>query len=275
MGLQIDGPVVLAGAGRMGGALLEGLLERGLDPRQVFVQDPAPAPEIAALFDKYEIVHRDVIAALPTSPAVLLVAVKPQLVDDVFPALAKLAGPETLVISIAAGRTVAAFEKHLAPGVAVVRAMPNTPAAIGRGITGCFANASTTPHQKDLCEALLSAVGEVGWVDDEALIDVVTAVSGSGPAYVFLLAETLAQAGEAAGLDAALAKKLAHATVAGAGELLHRTGADAADLRRNVTSPGGTTAAALEVLMAKEEGLPELMRRAVDAAVKRGRELGR
>lgn len=274
MGLQIDGPVLFAGAGKMGGALLAGLLERGLDPRQVFVQDPAPPADVAALLEKYEIGHRDVIAALPAMPTVLVVAVKPQAVDAVFPPLAKLAGPQTLVISIAAGRTIASFEKYLRPGVAVVRAMPNTPASIGRGITGCIANAATTPNQKALCEALLSAVGEVGWVDEEALIDVVTAVSGSGPAYVFLLAECLAAAGEKAGLDPALARKLARETVSGAGELLHQSDADAAELRRNVTSPGGTTAAALDVLMG-ENGLRELMQRAVDAAVERGRELGK
>jgi pyrroline-5-carboxylate reductase len=274
MGLQIDGPVLFAGAGKMGGALLAGLLERGLDPRQVYVQDPSPPAEIAALLDKYEIAYRDVVAALPMAPAVLIVAVKPQVVDTVFPPLAKLAGRETLVISIAAGRTIASFEKYLAPGVAVVRAMPNTPASIGRGITGCIANSSTTTNQKALCEALLSAVGEVGWVKDEALIDVVTAVSGSGPAYVFLLAEYLAAAGEKAGLEPGLAARLARETVSGAGEMLHQTGTAADELRRNVTSPGGTTAAALEVLMG-ENGLRELMQRAVDAAVKRGRELGK
>ncbi len=194
--------------------------------------------------------------------------------EQVFPPLAKLAGPGTVVLSIAAGKSIASFEKHLAPGSAVVRAMPNTPAAIGRGITGAVANAAVTPAQKDACDALLSAVGEVVWVADERLIDAVTAVSGSGPAYVFYLAECLAEAGCAAGLPADLAMQLARATVTGAGELMHRSDVPAATLRQNVTSPGGTTAAALGVLMRGESGLAALMREAVLAAEKRGRELG-
>jgi pyrroline-5-carboxylate reductase len=193
----------------------------------------------------------------------------------VFPTLAKAAGPETVVVSIAAGQTLASFERHLPKGAAVVRAMPNTPAAIGRGITGAVANAHTTAAQKEICESLLGAVGEVVWVPDEGLIDAVTAVSGSGPAYVFLLAEALAAAGVAAGLDEATAKQLARATVSGAGELLHQSDSDPATLRQNVTSPGGTTAAALAVLMQEGDGLRELMRKAVLAAQKRGRELGR
>ncbi|CAN0506178.1 unnamed protein product, partial [Phaeothamnion confervicola] len=160
---------------------------------------------------------------LETPPAVMLMAVKPQVMDDVFSRLAKLAGPDTVVISIAAGRTLASFEKHLAPGSAVIRTMPNTPAAIGRGITVCKANAHTTVRQRALCEMLLAAVGEVGWVEDETLIDAVTAVSGSGPAYVFLLAECLAKAGVQAGLDPNLAMRLARVTIAGSGELMRQS----------------------------------------------------
>lgn len=272
MTIDLDGPLLLAGAGKMGGALLAGWLERGLDPALVVVQDPAPPPEVATLLKQYGIAARGEVGALERPPAVLLAAVKPQVMDTVFPPLGKLAGPQTLVLSIAAGKTIASFERHLPPGAAVVRAMPNTPAAIGRGITGACANAHVDARRRALAERLLSAVGEVAWVGDEALIDAVTAVSGSGPAYIFLLAECLAEAGRAVGLDAETADKLARATVSGAGELLHRSDLPAAELRRNVTSPGGTTAAALAVLMA-EGGLQALMTRAVAAAAARGREL--
>ena len=272
MTLSLNGPLLLVGAGKMGGALLEGWLKRGLKPSGVIVQDPAPPADIKAILDRHGV--RSVAVADPNgpAPAVILMAVKPQVMEAVFPGVAKLAGPETLVLSIAAGRTITSFERHLAPGQAVVRAMPNTPAAIGRGITVCCANAPCTEAQRTLAGELLSAVGEVDWVEEEHLIDAVTAVSGSGPAYVFLLAECLAEAAKAVGLDAALARKLADATVSGSGELLRQSGLDPATLRRNVTSPGGTTAAALAVLMA-DDGLQPLMSKAVAAAEKRGREL--
>ena len=271
--LALDGVLVLAGAGKMGGALLSGWLTRGLDPARVIVQDPAPPPEVRALLEAHGIVSRSTLDPSMPPPAVLLMAVKPQVMDAVFPPLARLAAQETLVVSIAAGRKIAAFERHLAPGTAVVRAMPNTPAAIGSGITVCVGNAHVTPRQKAVCDALLGAVGEVAWVDDETLMDAVTAVSGSGPAYVFLLAECLAEAGVAAGLSDRLAGQLARATVSGAGELLRRSDLDPSVLRQNVTSPGGTTAAALSVLMAPS-GLSELLTKAVAAAAKRSRELG-
>lgn len=274
MTLKLNGPLVLAGAGKMGGALLEGLLARGLDPADVVIQDPAPSPAIAQLAKEKRISIAPALATLPRTPSVLLAAVKPQAMESVFPPLAKLAGPGTLTLSIAAGRSIASFERHLAQGAAVIRAMPNTPAAIGRGITVCCANAHASAAQRELATLLLSAVGEVGWIDREDQMDAVTAVSGSGPAYVFLLAECLAEAGVKAGLDAKLAAQLARATVAGAGELLHRTNEDAAQLRQNVTSPGGTTAAALGVLMGND-GLSALMDRAVAAAVSRGRELSK
>lgn len=272
MSLKLDGPLVLAGAGKMGGAMLAGWLARGLDPALVIVQDPSPPPEIKAPLERYGIKSAPTPPLLARPPAVLLIAVKPQVMDQVFPPLARLAGPDTLVLSIAAGKTIASFERHLPTGAAVIRAMPNTPAAIGRGITVCCPNARTSGAQKELCGELLSAVGEVAFVDDEALIDPVTAVSGSGPAYVFLLAECLAEAGRQAGLDAELARKLADATVSGAGELLRQSGQDPATLRKNVTSPGGTTAAALAVLMAND-GLQPLLTKAVAAATGRGREL--
>jgi pyrroline-5-carboxylate reductase len=191
--------------------------------------------------------------------------------DAAVPAYRRLANDGTLFVSIAAGKTIGFFEKHLGP-VAVIRAMPNTPAQVGRGISVACANGKVKADQRALAERLLSSVGEVGWVDDEELIDAVTAVSGSGPAYVFLLAECLAAAGEAVGLPKDLAMRLARATVSGAGELLHQSKESAEKLRQNVTSPGGTTLAALNVLMA-DDGLRPLMIKAVQAAARRSREL--
>ncbi len=272
MKIELDGPLLLVGAGKMGGAMLSGWLARGLDPAKVIVVDPSPPPEMKELLAKHGIRLEAAAPKLATPPAVILMAVKPQVMDAVFAPLAAIASAKTLVISIAAGRTIASFEKHLKPGVAVIRTMPNTPAAIGRGITVCTGNKSAGANALTLCEALLSAVGEVGWVDDEKLIDAVTAVSGSGPAYVFLLVEALAAAGAKAGLDPDLSMRLARATVSGSGELLHQSDLAAATLRQNVTSPGGTTAAALGVLMG-DDGLEPLMTKAVDAATRRGREL--
>lgn len=274
MTIELNGPLVLAGCGKMGGAMLAGWLARGLDPAMVFVQDPGPPPDIAAFLDSHRIKAVPGLGGLARPPAVIVVAVKPQAMDQVFPALARRAGAETLVISIAAGKALASFEQHLGAGAAVVRAMPNTPAAVGRGITVCCPNAHVTAAQRALCVDLLGAVGEVGWIADETLMDAVTAVSGSGPAYVFLMAEALEAAAIAEGLEPVLARQLARATVAGSGELMRQSTLDAAELRRNVTSPGGTTAAALSVLMA-ENGLVRLMGRAVDAAARRGRELGK
>ena len=272
MSIPLHGPLALIGAGKMGGAMIAGWLERGLDPKLVYVQDPGPPPEVAALLAKHDIrVHATLPASMP-EPAVLLIAVKPQVMDEVFPPVAKRAGKSTVVLSVAAGRTMAGFARHLPEGTAIIRSIPNTPAAVGRGITVCCPNPHVTSGQRELAQALLSAVGQVGWVDDEAQIDTATAVSGSGPAYVFLLAEALAKAGIAAGLAPDLARRLGDATVAGAGELLHRSGEDPAVLRKNVTSPGGTTAAALAVLMS-EQGLQPLMDAAVAAAAKRSREL--
>jgi pyrroline-5-carboxylate reductase len=268
-----QGPLLLAGAGKMGGAILEGLLARGLDPRTVIVQDPDPAPAVGDLLADNGIDVLPFIDELTQPPGVILIAVKPQIMEAVLPGLAKLAGPQTLVVTIAAGRRLANFEKFM-PGAAVVRAMPNTPAAIRRGITVAVANKRVTPVQRAFADDLLSAVGEVLWVEDEALLDPVTAVSGSGPAYVFLLAECLAEAGRAAGLDAKLAEQLARATVAGSGALLGQSNLSAEQLRKNVTSPGGTTAAALEVL-GGSDGLQTLMTAAVAAATKRGRDLAK
>jgi pyrroline-5-carboxylate reductase len=273
MTLQIDGTLLLAGAGNMGSALLAGWLQQGLAPAQIIVQDPAPPPRATELLARRGLTARAAVSSLPDPPAVIVVAVKPQVMDEVFPGIAKLAGKSTVVLSIAAGRTIASFARHLPEGTAIVRAMPNTPAAIGRGITVGVPNAQVSARQRATCDALLRAIGEVSWIDDESLIDAVTAVSGSGPAYVFYLAECLADAAVKAGLPPELAQKLARTTVAGSGELLHRSDLGADVLRQNVTSPGGTTNAALEVLMARNGGLPELMREAVAAAARRSREL--
>jgi pyrroline-5-carboxylate reductase len=274
MSFKLQGPLILAGAGKMGGALLKGLLAQGLNPKSVIVQEPKAPAEVEALTRSHGIALTPRIAGLETPPAVILAAVKPQVMEDVFPPLARLAGPSTVTISIAAGRPLASFEKHLPANAAVVRAMPNTPAAIGRGMTVCVANRHVSAEQRMLSEALLSAVGDVAWIGDEAFMDAVTAVSGSGPAYVFLLAECLAEAGRRAGLDTELALQLARSTVSGSGELLRQSDLSPAVLRENVTSPGGTTAAALGVLMS-EHGLEELMTKAVAAAVSRGRELSK
>jgi pyrroline-5-carboxylate reductase len=267
---NIDGSIVLAGAGKMGGALLTGWIAQGLDPARVAVIEPHPSDEIHALAAKG--VRLNPASGDIGAVAALVVAVKPQMFQEAAAALRKWVQPSTLVVSIMAGTTIAALSA--ACGGSVVRAMPNTPAAIGRGITVAVADNNVGAEQRAMAHALLAATGTVEWVDDEALMDAVTAVSGSGPAYVFLLAEELARAGVAAGLPADLAAKLARETVAGSGELLHRSELDAATLRQNVTSPGGTTAAALNVLM-QPDAMQALMTRAVAAATKRSKELAK
>ena len=263
------GAIVLAGGGKMGGAMLAGWLESGVDAADIHVIEPEPeaAKRLAALG-----VHVAAAPdALPAGAETVIFAVKPQIMSGVVPHYRGLAGGETVFLSIAAGCKIALFEEHLGQ-VPVVRAMPNTPAAIGLGMTVACANGATGEDQKARCQSLLEAVGEVDWVADEALMDPVTAVSGSGPAYVFLLIEALAAAGVEAGLAPAHALRLARATVRGAGELASRSEDGPDQLRVNVTSPGGTTAAALEVLMA-EDGLSSLMKRAVLAASARSKEL--
>lgn len=267
---DLSATLVLVGAGKMGGAMLDGWLALGLDPRRVAVIEPKPAPEIARLAERG--VRLNPPAGTVADAAVLVIAVKPQVAGEAVPPLAPLIGPATVTVSIMAGRTIAFLEGALARDAAVIRAMPNTPAAIGRGITVAVPNRMVTAAQRTLADRLLRATGAVEWVDEESLIDAVTAVSGSGPAYVFLLAESLARAGAAAGLPPALAARLARETVAGAGELLHRSPLPPATLRENVTSPGGTTAAALAVLMGPD-GLDPLLEKAVAAATQRSREL--
>jgi pyrroline-5-carboxylate reductase len=271
MTLRLAGPLLLVGAGKMGGALLEGWLRQGLDPAAVFVQDPSPPPAVQGLAARHRIAA-GAAPDLPAPPAVIVLAVKPDLIPKLLPEIEPLIGERSVLLSIAAGRTLAGLAQPLPPGVAIVRAMPNTAASVGRSITIACANAAVTRDQALACTMLLEAVGEIVWIDDEALLDAVTAVSGSGPAYVFLLAECLAEAGRSAGLDARLAARLARATVEGAGELLRRSDLSPQKLREKVTSPKGTTTAALEVLMGKG-GVQELLTRAVAAAAKRSREL--
>jgi len=267
---QISGPIVLAGAGKMGDAMLSGWLAQGLDANHVGVIEPHPSDDIRALAAKGIRLNpspKEIGAA-----ATLVVALKPQMFREAGLMLKSFTGPATLVVSIMAGATIASIEQVC--GGMVVRAMPNTPAAIGRGITVAVAANRVSRAQRAIADALLRATGSVEWIDDEGLMDAVTAVSGSGPAYIFLLAEELARAGVEAGLPLALATRLARETVAGSGELLRRSEFASATLRQNVTSPGGTTAAALEVLMGKD-GMQSLLTRAVAAATRRSKELAK
>ncbi len=270
--LDLGGPLILVGCGKMGAALLEGWLRRGAAPRDIAVVEPHA--ESAAPFAARGLVHAARLDELPAGrpAAVMVLAVKPQQMDAAIGAGAAAAGPGTLILSIAAGRTMGAFEAVFGGDAAIVRAMPNTPAAVGRGMSVLCANAAASSRQKALAETLMAAVGEVAWVGDEALLDAVTAVSGGGPAYVFLLIECLARAGAEAGLPEDLSMRIARATVAGAGELVRLSDLPAAKLRENVTSPAGTTQEALRVLMAPD-GLQALMDRAIAAATRRAREL--
>lgn len=265
------GTVLLVGCGQMGSAMLRGWLARGA-ARRFLVAEPAGAPADLAPTETVEW-HRDADELPPTvMPDAVVFAVKPQVMDLVLPPYRRWAGPETLFVSIAAGKTIGGIARHLGEGAAIVRCMPNTPAAIGRAITVACPNRHVTSAQRGLCDVLLAAIGESAWIEDEALMDPVTAVSGSGPAYVFLLIEALASAGERVGLPPELALHLARSTVAGAGQLAQQSPEAPARLRENVTSPGGTTRAALDVLMA-DDGLPALLERAVAAATVRSRQL--
>ncbi|MGB8629086.1 MAG: pyrroline-5-carboxylate reductase [Xanthobacteraceae bacterium] len=266
---DFSGLLVLVGAGKMGGALLEGWLRLGLDPHNVVVLEPAPLPHITALTGRGVRLNPD--TATLRDASVMVIALKPQGAAEALAALAPNISASTLVVSIMAGRTLHFLSAALPRARAMVRAMPNTPAAIGRGITVAVAR-QINAAQRALADRVLGATGAVEWIEDEALMDAVTAVSGSGPAYIFLLAEALAQAGTTVGLPADLAEQLARETIAGSGELLHRSREHPATLRENVTSPGGTTAAALAVLMGPN-GLPELLTKAIAAATARSREL--
>ena len=267
--LKSIGSLLLVGAGKMGSAMLDGWIARGLAPKRIVVIEPQPGKAVQALTRRGLKLNPK---GKPVEAAAIVIAVKPQSAPAALPPLRPYVGKTTLVLSIMAGRTIGFLEQSLAPGTAIVRAMPNTPASIGRGISVAVANAKVSARQHKLAGDLLAATGKVEWAGDETLMDAVTALSGSGPAYIFLLAEAMTKAGIATGLPADLAARLARETVAGSGELLHRSELDAATLRQNVTSPGGTTAAALEVLMGPG-GFEELLTRAIAAATRRSREL--
>ena len=263
--------LVLVGAGKMGGAMAQGWLDAGLPASSLTILEPNPSSEIASLAADRGLALNPRVAASP--PQTLVLAVKPQSLDQAAPQISQLAGERTLLLSIIAGKTIANLTARLPQARAVVRAMPNTPAAIGRGVSGAFANAHVNAEQRRWCERLLGAVGAFFWLHDERAIDAVTAISGSGPAYIFALTEALAAAAERLGLPAEMSMSLARGTVEGAAELMHRDSATSpATLRRNVTSPGGTTAAALAVLQAPG-GLNELMARATAAARARAAEM--
>ena len=260
--------LVLLGCGKMGSALLAGWLKAGLPASSFWVIEPNPSDWLQATG-----VHLN--EGVPPAPGVAVLAVKPQMMGAALPALQALGNGRTLFLSIAAGTTIAAFEEVLGNRTPLVRAMPNTPAMVGRGITGICANATAGAAGLALGQALMEAVGQVVILDGEHQIDAVTALSGGGPAYVFHLIEAMAQAGVAQGLSEEVAMQLARATVCGAGELAYRSPESAAQLRINVTSPGGTTAEGLKVLMNPDSGFPALLTRAVQAAADRGRELGK
>lgn len=270
--MTLQGPLLLVGCGKMGGALLRGWLAGGLPAAQTMVIEPQAAGQAAIAGRGVTVI--DDAGALPAqfAPRTVVLAVKPQQMEAAVLAYRRFVRPGTCFLSIAAGKTIGYFERHLGADAAIVRAMPNTPAAVGRGITVACANAVVTPAQRQQATALLAAAGEVAWVEDERLIDPVTAVSGGGPAYVFLMIECLAKAGAAAGLPEDLAMQLARATVSGAGELARQSGEPVAKLRLNVTSPGGTTIEALNILMGPD-GLEPLFVKAIAAATRRSREL--
>jgi pyrroline-5-carboxylate reductase len=262
------GKLLLVGCGKMGGAMLEGWLARGLAASDAIVAEPAEAlrprtPGLRAVSSTSDVAE---------TPEIVVLAVKPQAMDAVLPDLKRFAGKGAVFLSIAAGKPLKYFTGHLGAMAKVVRAMPNTPAAVRQGITVAIAGKGVSDAEKKRCQELLEAVGEALWVDDEALMDPVTALSGSGPAYVFLLVEAMAAAGARLGLTPEMAMQLARATVAGSGELLRQSAEPAAQLRANVTSPGGTTAEALKVLMA-DDGLQPVFDKALAAASRRSREL--
>src|SRR5262252_2473743 len=262
--------LVLVGCGKMGSAMLRGWVAGTVASRFLVVEPTGIPSDFTSVT---ELAWYPGVDALPDdlSPDAVVFAIKPQVVDSVVPSYRRWARPGTLFLSIVAGKTVAGLTRHLGTA-AIIRTMPNSPAAIGRGITVAYANSLVSTEQRRLCDTLLGAMGESAWVEDEALLDAVTAVSGSGPAYVFLMIEALAAAGEAEGLPPALALQLARSTVAGSAELARRSNESPAQLRENVTSPGGTTRAALDVLMARD-GLEPLIKRAVAAASARSRGL--
>ncbi len=271
MTLKLNGTLVLVGAGKMGGAMLEGWLKAGVPAQQIIALDPGPPADVKALLDTKGIRCNPAVTSI-TDAEVVLVAVKPQIMDDVLANLTSLAKSKPLVLSVVAGKTIKRLSEFFGQDASIIRTMPNTPAAIGRGITAMAANQHVSAAQLELAEQLLRSIGEVVRVPSEEQIDWVTAVSGSGPAYVFWLTECMTSAGIKLGLEPALAEKLARATVSGSGELMRLSGTDATTLRQNVTSPKGTTYAALQHLMA-DDGMKPLFERALAAAAARSKEL--
>lgn len=272
--LRFDDPLVLVGAGKMGGALLTGWLDQGLEPSNVFLRDPTPPAEMAQLVAEQGLRLNLPLEEMQVTPRIVVLAVKPQIMDAVLPDLRPLVRPGTLFLSIAAGVDLERLDELLGGGAAIIRAMPNTPSSVGKGIAAVIGNDLVTDGDKAICDSLLGTVGDVVWLAAETQMDAVTALSGSGPAYVFALAETMTAAGEALGLEPDLAAQLARMTVAGAGTMLEALPDDAATLRQNVTSPGGTTAAALDVLLGPD-GLAQLMRSGMTAARDRSRDLSK
>jgi pyrroline-5-carboxylate reductase len=264
-------PLVLFGAGKMGGAMLEGWLSVGISMSSATILDPQPSLEVQALCATHQIALNPALRDIPPAKVVVL-AIKPQTLEAAGPVIGRLVGSDTLLVSILAGKTIADLKRHAPRARAAVRAMPNLAASVGRSATAAIATPETSEAQRTLAHKLLSSIGTVEWLPGEDLINAVTAVSGSGPAYFFYLAECLAQAGTNVGLPRDLADHLARATLIGAGELLAQSELPAAKLRHDVTSPGGTTAAALDVLM-DGQGLLPLMERAVAAAKRRADEL--
>ncbi|MBL4784022.1 MAG: pyrroline-5-carboxylate reductase [Cohaesibacteraceae bacterium] len=263
--------LTLIGAGKMGGAMLAGWLERGLHPDNVTAIDPGLPDEMASMAKKHG--FRFVSSADQSGITdIVVVAVKPQILEKVLSGIRPVIGPDTTVVSVVAGKNIAVFQQILGENCAIVRTIPNTPSQVGRGMTAGFASSNVSGETRAIVEELLTVIGEFSWVENESLIDTATAVSGSGPAYVFYLAECLAKAGVEAGMTSQMAEKFARQTVAGAGELLYHSDIPAAQLRQNVTSPNGTTAEALAVLMA-DDGMLPLMTKAVAAAKRRSEEL--
>jgi pyrroline-5-carboxylate reductase len=265
--------IILAGCGKMGEAMLSGWLERGMAPSDISIVEPneKTAEKLRTKYRVHTYPEPKNIAT-KNPPDFIVFAVKPQMMDNVAPEYAHFTGPNTTFLSIAAGKPVSYFQKSLGDGAIIIRAMPNTPAAIRRGITVAYPNSHVSDAQREACDGLLKSIGSVEWVNDEGMIDTVTALSGGGPAYVFLLVEVMAEAGKKAGLPDALAERLARETVSGAGELLRQSDEEPATLRINVTSPAGTTAEALAVLMA-DDGMGPMMDKAIAAAKKRSKEL--
>ncbi len=273
MTINIGGPLLLVGAGKMGSAMAAGWLEQGLSPDALFIQDPSPCPEAQKLIDEHGLVSGEDLT-LPALPVIIVLAVKPQMMADVLPGLLEKAGPHTLFLSIAAGQSLATLAGYLGEKQPIIRSMPNTPASIGQGMTVACSNPFVTADQVEHCITLLSAIGEIAWIKDEEQMDAVTAVSGSGPAYLFALTECLALSGIHQGLDAKLSWQLAKTTMEGAAALMRHSCDNPVILRKNVTSPGGTTEAALKILMGKK-GLPKLMDKAIKAATERSKELSK